>query len=182
MTVNQHSVGPQLWVGEREPVPERVEPVRRGPAEPAIAKPAGGLWTSPVRENGSSAWIDWMRREYWCPIADPRAWLLTPEENASVYVIDDAADLAPITAPAEDLDLQIPGLSDYRAVDWAGVFDEFDGISLTECGQVATRFTPSGTANLYGWDCATVLWYEWTFADVEYVGEIDILEQEENVI
>lgn len=180
----------QVWVHRHEPDPDAVEPVRRTKKSPR-KKPCGGMWTSPLIEKDgrlSSGWIEWMRGEHYSPHANVQKWLLEPEDDVEVYVIDDVWDAKEIMVPKDDG----LGISTEYQIDYDAVFEEYDAIYMTREGQIDTRF-PNHTYvngrrerrsenldgyNLYGWDCACVLWDGWHFTDVGHAGEVTIPELE----
>lgn len=186
------NVKPQVWVHSDEPDPEAVEPVHNAEHSPP-KKPAGGLWTSTLRESDgdgvSSGWIEWMKAEHYSTVNDPQAWILYPEDDVSVYTIDDVWDAKEIMKQDERYQGTI--LQEY-VIDWDVVFGEndYDAIHLTEEGQHDTRF-PNKTYkdgervrraddlhpySLYGWDTECYLWDGWYFTDYEYAGEVTIPE------
>lgn len=181
---------PQVWVGDEDPDPEKFEPPEPSD-EIVIGKPAGGLWTSTLIEKEdriSSGWIEWMRSEQYT--MGTEAWILYPEDDVEVYVIDDVWDAKKVMKPVERYK-DHPTLEEWE-IDWESVFSEYDAINLTEKGQWETRF-PNKTwvdgngerqwgrradnldkYNLYGWDCESTLWGAWRFERVEYAGEVTI--------
>lgn len=162
----------QVWVGNDEPTAEKLNPVKTNDVDAGMNKPRGGFWTSPLRD-GSSAWIEWMKREHWCPHPEPKAWKLTIEGDPEVYVIDDVSDLKAITKHPDQPRHGPRGVFNYQ-IDWESVFDEYDAVHLTAEGQHKTRFTGHDEPDLYGWDCETVLWNDWHFENVELMGEVEI--------
>lgn len=185
-------VEPQVWVHDEPPEPDAVEPIKNS-EDSAPKKPIGGLWTSTrsLSDDGgvSSAWIEWMKAEHYSMVQDPQAWVLYPEEDVDVYVIDSVEDAKEIMVPDERY--RSVSLQEYR-IDWAEVFGirDYDAIHLTRKGQMETRF-PNYTYrdgervkrsenwrkySLYGWDCECYLWEGWYFTDVEYAGEVTLPE------
>lgn len=182
-------VGPQVWVHHTEPDPDVVDPVEHT-EDSAPKKPSGGLWTSPRLESDgesvSSGWIEWMKGEYYDPYGDAQAWILYPEDDVEVYVIDDVYDAKKVMIPDEKHP-QGFGRREMR-IDYEAVFSEYDGIYLTREGQIDTRFpnhtyqngerikraTDLDPYNLYGWDCECILWDDWYFTDYECEGEVTI--------
>lgn len=170
------SMRPQVWVHEERPTPEQVEPIAPTDDRALRKKPRGGLWTSPLREDGTSAWIEWMQAEHFSVVPNPRAWKLTVADDASVYTIDDVADLRAIVTdpPRRERYGALRDTGRCKVIDWRAVFAEYDGIHLTREGQISTRFTDRGEPDLYGWDCECVLWDDWHFTDVEYMGPVEL--------
>lgn len=182
----------QVWVHDEPPEPEKVEPIKNS-EDSAPNKPIGGLWTSTLRESDgegvSSGWIEWMKGEHYSMVEEPQAWLLEPEDDVDVYVIDDVWDAKEIMIPDERY--RGVSLQEYR-IDYAEVFGkrDYDAIHLTREGQMDTRF-PNKTYkdgervrraddlrpySLYGWDTECYLWEGWHFTDVEYAGEVTLPE------
>lgn len=163
----------QVWVGNEEPAPDQIEPIENLDDRPMFNKPKGGLWTSSLREDTTSGWIEWMKRERWSNVQDPEAWVLTPADEIDVYTVDTVADLAEIAEQSDD-----PRFAHMRTgrtvIDFESVFEEYDAIHLTTKGQRATRFTAIDEPDLYGWDSECVLWDGWHFTDVDYAGEVEI--------
>lgn len=127
----------------------------------AWVKPHGGLWTSPLHEDGGTHWTQWCIGE---DFGNPDAPLtrIIPDADAVVYVIDNHGDLLRFEAR-----FPTPHQADaYRfspAVDWGKAATEIDAVFLTDAGQHRTRHTSPG---MYGWDCATVLFMQPRFTAV----------------
>jgi hypothetical protein len=159
-----------LYTGKAKPSRDRFKPALN--VRSSFPKPkAGGLWTSPPGANGGSAWTDWCLSEEYQDPPFP-FYELIPEPDAQMYVIDSYADLVALMAqygrqPYEDVK---PGdaLYDVRVFDWEKMAQDVDALHLTEAGQWATRFTHP--LDLYGWDCASTLWFGWKFSDVIDLG------------
>jgi hypothetical protein len=119
-----------------------------------------GMWTSPVTATGAdgeptnTAWLQYCRDEQ-CFASDcTRLTEIAAEPGARVLRVHTYDDLAAVTR-------SYPAASDFRYreryPDWVRLAaDGWDAFCLTDAGQWSTRLT-SG-ADLYGWDCATVLW------------------------
>lgn len=133
----------------------RVEPIR-----PGMMKPSGGLWTSPLRPDGTgrlvSGWIRWCEDNSFAAPAAP-VTLIIPDPSARIAVVDSHADLLGLETAYRDHDEALLNVSPrvWPLVDWVAMSREVDAVWLTDDGQWATRFTQPG---LYGWDCETVLW------------------------
>lgn len=149
--------GTQIFVNTDPPDPNKIDPVRN--TDP-VAKPEGGLWTSSLR-NGTSAWVDWVRRENYSPhpISEIEVWRLEPVNDPNLYVIDSLEDF--------QLLLSKHGLNDdtlFNAIDYEEVADDYDGIWVTKKGQAETRFSEP---SLYGFDCESTIWFDWCFENIE---------------
>lgn len=131
-----------------------VRPVTSRPEFPV--KPHGGLWTSPLRDDGRTAWGQWCLDEGYGDAVAPIVELV-PDPQARVFVVECPADILaaeaafPIPAGARMLDARI-----WPHIDWAAMSQAVDALWLTEAGQWATRFSTPG---FYGWDCETVFWF-----------------------
>jgi hypothetical protein len=71
---------PLGWQHTTKLLPELIEPVWNQPM-----KPAGGLWTSPIRD-GRTGWTAWCEDEDW-GTPDAPVTVVTPDPTARVYVI-----------------------------------------------------------------------------------------------
>lgn len=158
----------QAWVRDRpdpSPALHRFQPVTQGPRDYDWVKPHGGMWTSTWDPDFGSGWIDWCVGEsFGSPPFD--VWLLTPDPAARLYIVD---SLASLTALVEQFPGRnhLPG-SPREYPNWTAVAEVYDGVSLTDEGQWATRL--SHPVNLYGWDCECTLWFRWMFTDVGHYG------------
>jgi hypothetical protein len=122
-------------------------------------KPLGGLWTSTWLGYGSD-WTRWCEDNDWDSPTDAwRGFLLAPKSDARVLVIDSVADM-----------LRLPWESPkgWWGVNWATVFDAYDGVHLTERGQRATHL-PALDRDLYGWDAESTCWARWVFDEPQTV-------------
>lgn len=130
-----------------------------------FVKPLYGLWTS-TYDGQSSAWVDWCRDEQF---GDPDAcswFLLQPNKDARVYVVDTQADLTALVARYPDPTLPAQFRKTMTALDFEAISRDYDAVHLTHGGQVATRMS---TPSLYGWDCESTVWFHWRFTSVEKV-------------
>lgn len=136
-----------------------------------LNKPSGGMWTSSRRYHGSSAWIEWCENERF-ETGVHRKWLLTPDPDARVAEVDDEPDL---WALHERFGVKEPIGNDGHhlyGLDFYKMSKEFDGIHLTDEGQWRTRNTQP--YNLYGWDCESTVWFNWSFNEVVDGGLVKI--------
>jgi hypothetical protein len=129
--------------GNNKYIPEKVMPVKNGKwVKPKI----GGLWTSPI--DSIFGWKDWNQTEQFAECDDRNSFTLRLSDNAKILIIDSLEDL--LQAPLIDCECLRN-----KFLDFEKIATEYDGIWLTEQGQRKTRL--SRPANLYGWDCETVL-------------------------
>lgn len=158
----------QLYVCEGVPSEEKFVPARNRPLG-GVPKPdhKTGLWTSTWRpETQDSSWVEWCRGESYhaeeygdCG----RWWLLRVRPHVRIYTVDRLHDLEQLLDwyGRRDLDLLPRFLS--QVIDFEAAAKQYDGIHLTEEGQMDTRFSEP---NLYGWDCESTLWMRWSFDEV----------------
>lgn len=160
--------GPQMFIGPERPTPEAFDAVSNPPEKAIASKPDGGLWTSTVRDDGGSAWLDWCHANDWFG-PDDRIWILEPENPVDLLVIDDARDLYSALAEYERDDVPEFVGRVFSPFDWDALADDFDGFRVSERGQIATRFSTPG---LYGWDAESTVWFRWAFSSVEDRGPV----------
>lgn len=157
------------YVGKKEPSKEGFEAPYTSIRGASWVKPEGGLWTSPYEAYFGSPWCQWCLTEEFRVKRDHpyfHLWLLEPDPNSHIYVIDSEQDLIDLVAayPAKPISPGYP----FEYPDWLKVAEDFDGVHLTDEGQWQTRM--SQPANLYGWDCECTLWLRWKFTDVKELG------------
>lgn len=118
----------------------------------------GGLWTSTYQDNG---WLcDWHEQGVMMFGNLGPIYLLSIARKVKLRVIDTYADLEkfineyakPVTRFAHMV---------WANIDFPKIFEDYDGIRLTEEGQWNTRLTEP--LSLYGWDSETTLWGHWVF-------------------
>ncbi len=148
------------------PLPEVLCPIRNRD----WVKPAGGVWTStytPEKEH-TSDWVCWcaLMRPEWIPKS---GFLYRVSPRAKIVEIDSLKDLRDLidVYPAYIHHARV--YINFEALIRRG----YDGIHLTERGQIATRHSkPYG---LYGWDCESTLWFN--SDHLELAGEIPLLKE-----
>lgn len=159
------------FVPRDPPTPEKVDPIRNQHAQHIYHKPAGGLWTSPL-DGDTCPWVEWCRETAPHMCDGKTLYALTPREDITLYVIDSDAHLRALLCDYEhevgQNDL-VPSV--HAAIDFERFVAEttYDGIALTAAGQSATHHLDKG---LNGWDCASTLWFEWCFTEVEAVRDL----------
>lgn len=161
------TMDPQMFLSETRPSPERFEPVEnRDRPISALQKPGhGGLWTSTIREDGSSAWLEWCRATDWGISEATRKWALYPSEDIDVYTINAQTNLAALLNG-----FGIPDTLGRTALDFEAIASTYDALQLTELGERQTRFSEP---HLYGWDSESTLWFRWAFDEVEDLGPVE---------
>lgn len=103
-------------------------------------------------------------------------WLLKVSFDARIAVVNSYEDLDSLvqtyTLPtASELSLLGPSLH------WEALAEDYDALHLTHPGMLATRHAPQGGSfgpSLMGWDCETVLWFRWSFAEVHDLGPLHL--------
>lgn len=154
----------QLHEGPTKPAPELLMPVTV--RQTGWSKPfSGGLWTSSLRDDGISSWVEWCFYESGFCVGD--GWILLPRKNARIYTVNNLADL-------ERLQTMFPLQGDY--IDFVSMAKNYDALHLTEQGQRETSI--SFPVNLSGWDCESTVWFRWVFESVQ--GPVNIKKPRRN--
>ena len=97
-----------------------------------------------------------------------KAVIVKVKKDARILTIDSLEDLIKLCDdyPGKVIDF----LKTYRFIDWEKVSKNYDGVYLTEKGQMATRWSQP---SLYGWDCESTLWFRDVFEKARlYNGEL----------
>lgn len=167
--IETRHLGVQAFVHRRPPTPsEYDEPTN---TNDLMCKPDGGLWTSTLRSDGTTAWGEWCRAEDFAG-GDYPLWRLWLRDGTRVYQIhseQDLADLLGIYQRTDEVARAYP-VSSFAKIDFESMrADGWDGIHLTDTGQRETRFTRPG---LYGWDCESTLWLRWVVRDFDRLGTV----------
>jgi hypothetical protein len=162
----------QMWIGEQSPLESKFERIRN--SDELIHKPTGGLWTSTVRDDGTSDWLDWCEIEDFYH-EDQNVWWLEPRAEIDLVRIDRHVELEAVISAFDrrvndDAGPVVKTTETFAPIDYEAMSGAYDGLHLTEDGQRNTRMTTPG---LYGWDAETVLWFEWCFESIEYQGTIN---------
>lgn len=164
-------ISKQIWVSREKsdrPQSEKLKPIS---SLKTPIKPHGGMWTSSYTPDCEydCDWIRWSSvEEYKC---GRHKWLMYPEDNLNILVIDSESDLNSIKSRyKKNSQTDIPWTNnDNTAIDFKSISGDFDAIRLTKNGLKDTRFSNLG---FYGWDCECVLSFNWNWYDYEYIGEI----------
>jgi hypothetical protein len=118
-----------------------------------FCKPVGGLWASPVREDGSTGWEEWCRSEDFHVKLLQRHFDFSLSSSVRLVTINALSDLQTLMERyAQTPDVRFP-LS-CLVLDFEKMSADYDAIELTDNGQCETRFSKP---NLYGWDCESLL-------------------------
>lgn len=164
-TTTAGELGTQAHTNVKEPAPAHLnDPVNQFDQ---LTKPAGGLWTSTMRPDGDSAWMEWRRSEHWEFVDDVHLYALVPDPDAEVLVIDSQTDLREALSAYGRTDLDTTMADQFAPLDFESIAVDYDGIHLSAAGQRDTRFSRPG---LYGWDCESTLWFDWVFQDAVDLG------------
>jgi hypothetical protein len=163
VSVAEFDLGAQAWAGEDEFDPGRVtRPWRTaGPC----AKPVDGFFTSSW-DGPSSAWLDYMRAER-MRSEEARSglgsslWLLVPQPDAALYVIDSEEDYRRLTNACPQ-DWNDPNVKvSAPAPNWhriAGAETTIDGVHLTERAAASAR-AGEDLLPLRDWAVESTLWF-----------------------
>jgi hypothetical protein len=175
VSVAEFGRGVQAWVGPN--APDETLAGRPAPTPGPRAKPADGFFTSSW-DGRSCAWLEFMHAEYLGAEGTRSShgyevWLLTPEPDATLYVIDSLEDYQRLTDayPKGWDDAAIPE----RAPDWYRISDpatRIDGVLTSAPAVAAGRMPPEGRElrPFTGWDVESTLWFGWPFVSQEYRG------------
>jgi len=158
----------QCFIHDTEPQAERFDPPKN--TGQLVSKPEGGLWTSTLRADGTSGWLDWCQAENWGIGEESVLYALEPKADCSVLVIDSEDDLHTVLESYSRDETDFPSrIQMFAPLDFEALQERYDAIQLTENGQLETRFTTPG---LYGWDSECSLWLRYEFDTVEEIGSV----------
>jgi hypothetical protein len=146
-----------------------------------INKSLGGIWTSTyLGEELGSSWIQWcLSQEFSCPDDDIwKCYILEPKDDLNLYVINSLEDMHNMF---DRYGYELFPNSMMDAIDFEKMAKDYDGLHLTEYGQVVTRFgfpfnddmnnlkeewKEKRGRNLYGWDMESTHHFKWNFKSV----------------
>lgn len=150
----------QIFVGKQKPRPSLVNPIQNRESAP---KPKGGIWTSPMRDSGYSAFEAYEGGSLVRNGTD--AWLLIPDGSENVIEIDTVEDLEQLPAVEEERLHKNRTYIDFEAVFASGC----DGLKVSS--DVAHIKSFAADYNLSGWDFESIIWSNLSWIDeVEYLG------------
>jgi len=164
-------IGKQLYITSADALNRAIMPVANSEEAAIVKKPARRtcLWTSSWREETQdSAWVEWCQGNDFRKPYNLDWYLLTPEADAKLYVIDSLADLHELlhAYPWDQPKWREYGFS-RTAIDFEKLALEHDGIWLTEQGNEETHLGYPDDLN--AWDCECVLWFKWRFTEVQKI-------------
>lgn len=154
-------INDQVFVGRNKPQKKYLNPVTN---REHSSKPKGGIWTSPVRDSGYSAFEAF---EGGTLInSDTDAWLLIPNKNHNVLEVDSVEQLE-----------ELPSISNERLysertyIDFEEVFFRgYDGLKVS--GDVTYKKSFSNYYSLQGWDFESIIWNTLSWVEeIKHLGE-----------
>lgn len=164
----------QLFIGDIAPSKENFRLVEN---TLIISKPKHqtALWTSTYHPIYGSAWVQFCFESLSLNVNELNSYLITPAADARIYEInieEDLQYLVPKYINTDCLDSDFPQFmkNSFAILDYEKMKNDYDGIHLTELGQIATRFT---IPSLYGWDVECTLWLNPAWEKVESLGPIE---------
>jgi hypothetical protein len=163
----------QLWMSREqsgEPVRPRKEKFEPVEGHHLPVKPNGGMWTSTFTPDAEydSDWLRWSSSEGF--YGGTCGWKMEVKDDLAIVEVDGMDDLWSIVEQYEAETYKGRPAQQLReyVIDFEALARDFDGMHLTEEGQVKTRMPGMGAPNLYGWDSECTLWFNWAFEDVEF--------------
>ncbi len=173
MTAADFGLGTQGWAG-LGPLDDRS--LRPASSPIPRPKPYDGFFTSTWDSSRcTTAWLDYMRSEGNRPTQGRSLWLLEPDADARLYVIDTLDDFKTL-ADRFPQSYDNPN-NPWYAPNWSRVFDEgrsmFDAIHVTFATVDAGKSVP-GTEHpvFFGWDVESTLWLSAKFTDCGCFGAL----------
>ena len=171
---SEYGLGIQGWAGRDTPDNRKITFAASGSPRP---KPSDGFFTSTWdADRRSTPWLDFTR-DGSPRSADGRSlWLLEPDADAGLYVIDSLEDF---TLLAEAFPQRYDNPNDPRfAPDWCqmldGANDSLAAVHVTEAAIVDGQRQPgSGNPQFTGWDVESTLWLSPRYKVVGSAGPID---------
>jgi hypothetical protein len=179
-TVAEFGLGIQAWSGERDPSPEQFafRPWIGAPRDKPIT-----LFTStwdPQRQ--SMSWLDRLRSNLLegqvtrAVRPDEKLWLLEPDPNATLFIIDSFDDYRRLTEQYEyRWRGKDAGPNYLRGPDWPLIAETrpFDGVHFTgNARQPAEGRLASDPVPLVSWDVESTAWFTFSLTVLECIGSI----------
>ena len=150
----------QGWLGSSAPNPLLLT---QGSDKTPRPKPSQGFFTSTYdRQRQTTAWADKVCREWPERGRGRRLWLLEPDPDASLVLLDGPVDYA---AFARDWPLS-HGPKHPTHVDWRQLYETvsslpFDGVHMTAAGAAALDDSGERWAVGHSWEVESTLWLRW---------------------
>lgn len=141
----------QLFIGGQEASSVYLKPIVNGD----INKPDGGFWTSHLRKNNRSNWLDWSENEM-PDRPSSHHTVLTPKRDANLFVVNRDSDI--------DEALKRYGTKSATGkpiIDFQSLLKDYDGFHVTKAGVKLPR--------MMGWDVESTVWSKWAFDDQKLV-------------
>lgn len=151
MTARTVRLPAQLHLGVHAPCPERVLPAGQGRLG---RKPAGGLWTSTLTDDGDSAFGRFAVAELAERYQGVATWRLDVPA-ARLLVLDGRADVEAFYRRFALADGS--GAAEGRSTDWEAIAAVCDGLHVSAR---TPRQADTGD-DLYGFDCESTWWCRW---------------------
>jgi hypothetical protein len=156
-SVAEFGLGIQAWWGREAFDPAQVD--RGGWPEVSVYKPKNRFFTSSWdRERQTSAWVEYQATT--ARISEPRrVWLLKPDPNAALYIINTPDDFTALAETYPDSRRRRPEPCPY----WEHIAQEggFDAIHMTAAAVVDHNLWYANA-----WTVESTLWFRSTLAPV----------------
>jgi len=164
---NGNTISPQIFVGLR-PTSDKVDPIKNTDCQ--YNKPAGGIWTSPMRD-GSSPWLDHLNSASGRGLAGDNddIYKLTPSDDVDLFVIDSKNDLDDLLDQYKRDDIDTFFTPDCAPIDFQQLAQDYDGLTITWNG---IKQTSHLTPGMYTWDVPSTVWFGWPFDNVQQVESV----------
>lgn len=164
-------LGTQVHINHNRPDPDQFIPPENRDTTPA--KPYGGLWTSPLRDDGTSPWLDHCHGRPFMADLDATVWALVPAPDAEVYTIETESDYtALLDAYGYEPTHAMSAMQTKPDPDFEALVADYDGVYLSGAGLASLRGAYPGLAD---WDTESVLWLDWVFVDLVNCGRVETL-------
>lgn len=152
------------WIADEVCDRGLIQPIRNINA----VKPLGGLWVSPyIEDMPGTVWSTWLEHEGYGLISDRDAYVCQDVDlaiNARILRIDTWTDFTEVLSAYLLISPLMEMLSECgiasQFFDFEAMAQDWDGVFLTDKGQVETRYGTCGSLrspNLYGWDLESLL-------------------------
>ena len=122
---------PQLFIHRTTPNPELILPVENNIHRANTKPESGGMWTSTLNDNIGSSFLEFATEQLQTDrLKGVDTYVLIPKEDIEIYTIDSLDDLK-----------KLPFIENikYNKLDFVKISGMYDGIHLTEKGEMSTR-------------------------------------------